>query len=91
MRALVFAAFVAGLLGLALASDVAAGQLRRPKAVVQVQPAPQPVEKLGDGKIRERILLAVVRSKTIDAIVKDGLEGRKFKDRAEAAAFYDQR
>lgn len=57
----------------ALAVD--AGQLRRQKA-----PPPQPTEKVGDGKVRERLFLALVKHKVIAAAVKDGMK----RDKAEA-------
>lgn len=74
-------------IGMSAIADAA--QLRRQKTphVQSVTPVPeivnawgQPVEKVGDGKVRERLFLALVKHKVIAAAVKDGMK----RDKAEA-------
>lgn len=70
---------------LLLLTTDADAQIRR-KPVVVAQTAPQPVEKVGDGKLREKLFLAIAKNRAVAAAVKDGVNGKKFtREQAEAA------
>ncbi len=44
-----------------------------PAPKVMQQPAPKVVEGLGDGRLRDRLLLAVVRARAVDHAIKHGV------------------
>jgi hypothetical protein len=55
-----------------------------PPAVVQ-----QPAQKLGDGSFRKRVLLALVKHRTVERLQSEGVKGKKYT-RAEAEAAYEK-
>jgi hypothetical protein len=85
---------VAGLLGIALASE--ANERPRLRAQKQsnpvtqtVQNPPQTVGGVFDGSLRKKLLLSIVKHRTLAKLQKDGLNGKKLT-RAEAEAAYEK-
>jgi hypothetical protein len=61
----------------------------QPAPVVVVAADPVPVQGLGDGKLRERIVLGIVKSRVLKKLETEGIDGKKYT-RAEAIALYEK-
>jgi hypothetical protein len=84
-----FALLLASACGLVSFQSAADAQILRKKQPAPVVAAAQPAQGVFDGSLRKKILLAVVRHKTINHMVSEGVKGKKYT-KAEAEAAYDK-
>ncbi len=88
IRAIILAAFgLALMVGATFVSEASAQTRRQKAAPVVVEPMPK--AGIFSGKLRQKIVLNLVRHHTIKKLMSDGLKGKKLS-RAEAEAAYDK-